>query len=324
MNRRNTSLWIGTALVAISLGVLGTCVACSGQVTGTDPDETTDSGPRVDSGSGSESDSGQDPPPPPPPSTDPRTAANVFFLGHSLVNFEMPGMTAGIASLRERDHEWAAHVGIGASLSWIYQHPENGQGEDPFTSLPSGRWDVLVMTEALDIRTHTQFSDTVGYAGRFYDLAMQGNPNTQTYFYETWHFRDEDYDWRERLDSDREIWEGVIDQVNAQKDGPDMLMVPAGTAMARLHDRVAAGQVPGLSSMEELFVDHIHLNPIGNYFVACVMYATIYRDSPVGVSAQLPNPGGEPYQAPAPETARAFQEIAWEVVSADPRAGVAR
>lgn len=252
-----------------------------------------------------------------------RSAANVFFVGHSLINFHMPAMLDDIARSAGVTHAYAAQIGNGAPLWWIWEHPEDADGEDADVELPTGRYDVLVMTELIPIAQHVQYSDTADYAGRFYDLAMESNPATQVYFYETW-YDVEDPAWRANIDADREIWLSVVDEVNATRSGRDMLLVPAGAALGALVDRIAAGEVPGLSSRRDLFVDPIHLNDIGNYFIALVQFATIYRQSPVGVTATTTNPFGGEFEAPHPEAARIMQEIAWDVVSSDPRAGIAR
>jgi hypothetical protein len=250
-----------------------------------------------------------------------RDAASVFFVGHSLINFDMPAMLDGVADSAGVDHEFGAHVGIGASLSWIWNNPTRGEGGNPHTELPSGRYDVLVMTEAIPLVDQVEYNDTVGYAGRFYDLAIEGDAGTQVYFYETWHSLDGGYDWRARIDSDRALWERVVDQVNGAKGGPDMLLVPGGSALGRLVDRIESGGVPGLSSRRDLFVDDIHLNDLGNYFIALVQFATVYRRSPVGLTAQTRDRFGAAFEAPSAELARAMQEIAWDAVRNDPRAG---
>ena len=59
--------------------------------------------------------------------------------------------------------------------------------------------------------------------------------------------------------------------------------------------------------------DDIHLSAIGIYFVSLVHFATIYRQSPIG----LP-----PLEVLGEATARTLTCIAWETVVADPRAGV--
>lgn len=253
----------------------------------------------------------------------PREAASVFFVGHSLVNFHMPAMLEDIAASMGVTHHYGAQIGVGAPLHWVWDHPEDTNGDRAQVELPSGDYDVLVLTELIPIREHVMYSDTDEYVRRFYELAMSGNPETQVYFYETW-YDVEDPAWSENIAADREVWEQVIDDVNALVSGPDILLVPGGTAMARLVERIEAGDVPGLESRFDLYVDPIHLTDIGNYFIALVQFATIYRRSPVGATATTTNEFGQPFEAPLPEAARVMQEVAWEVVSADPRAGVAR
>lgn len=257
-----------------------------------------------------------------PPPVGARSEASVFFIGHSLINHDMPAMLAGLAASAGVTHDYDSHIGNGASLSWIWNNPTTGEGLNPRTALPTGSYDTIVMTEAIPLADQMQYNDTDGYAGNFYDLAMTGDSSAQTYFYETWHSLDGAYDWRARLTSDRALWESVIDQVNAAKSGPDMLLIPAGTAMARLVDRIESGGVPGMSSRRDLFLDDIHLNDVGNYFIACVQFAAIYRRSPVGLTRTTVDRFGGAFTAPSADVARIMQEIAWDVVSNDPRAGV--
>ena len=61
----------------------------------------------------------------------------------------------------------------------------------------------------------------------------------------------------------------------------------------------------------------------GNYFVALVHYATIFRRSPVGLTTAVPREYQGRYDtAPSAEAARVMQEVAWQVVRTDPRSGV--
>lgn len=321
-----------TLLVSLVLLFAGNLLGCRGAVTSSTGGEIDppvvlmDSGPRDPMGDAAATPAGDAAVPAPDtgtltPPTGGRDAANVFFVGHSLVNFDMPAMLDGVAQSADRRHAWAAHVGIGASLSWIWNNPDRGEGENPHTALPSGRWNVLVMTEAIPLADQVMWNDTVGYAQRFHDLAMAGDGASQVYFYETWHSLDGAYDWRARIDSDRAMWDGVVRDLNARTGGR-VLMIPGGTALGRLVDRVESGGVSGLRSRRDLFVDDIHLSDVGNYFIALVQYATIYRRSPVGVTAATVDRWGNPFTAPSPEAARLMQEIAWEVVSNDPLTGV--
>ncbi|HEY8430318.1 MAG TPA: hypothetical protein VIL20_18180, partial [Sandaracinaceae bacterium] len=205
-----------------------------------------------------------------------REAASVFFVGHSLVNFDMPAMLADLAVAAGREYEYGAQVGIGAPLWWNWEHPDTADGDDAYLELPTGRYDVLVLTELIPIREHFTYSNTVEYAARFAELALDARPSTQVYVYETW-YDHEDPAFLENIANDRTIWERIADELDARVGGPEVLLVPAGTAMARLVERMEAGEVGELTSRSQLFVDAIHLNDVGNYFVALVHFATIYR-----------------------------------------------
>ena len=310
-------------LVFGSIAALGSC-----QGNPVSPDDMmTDAGsdagdPSVDSGPGSmpgtDSGPGTPPPPPPPPGTA-VNSGNVLFVGHSLINWDMPKMMAALATDADRDHSWDAQIGLGGSIQ--LQWERSAAGVNARDALATGNYDVLVMTEAIPLESHYQWSGSVEYAGNFYALAQQHRPGTRVFMYETWHETDEP-NWRGRIDTDRALWERIIDEVNAANEGPDMEMIPAGTALGQLVDRIAAGGVPGLTSRDQLFDDNIHMTDLGNYFVACVQFATIYRMSPVGLTARTVNEFDTPYDTPSPEAARLMQEVAWEVVSADARAGV--
>jgi len=133
--------------------------------------------------------------------------------------------------------------------------------------------------------------------------------------------------WRAETVNWRPQWETVVNQINATYTGPDMFMIPAGTAMVALYDQIEGGSVYGLTSLMQIFKDQIHMNDIGNYFVALVHYATIYKRSPVGLTNETfdrnddPFQDGDPFEAPHPDTARDMQKIVWEVVRNDPYSG---
>jgi hypothetical protein len=248
------------------------------------------------------------------------------MVGHSLVNFDMPRMLSVLADDAGHTHSSGAQVLIGANLQWNWMHSADSAFEAR-VELPTGHWNTLVLTEAVPLDNHLTWSDTFLYAGNFHALALTANAQTQTYIYETWHCihsgtptgcdwdDHDDIAWRQRLTLDLPKWRSIADHLNANFVGPPVRLVPAGQALALLHDRIAAGQVPGYTHVFQLFVDSIHLNSAGNYFIALVMYATLYERSPEGLTYEITNPFGTPYVLPPPATAAAMQRVAWEAVS---------
>ena len=257
----------------------------------------------------------------PDPGT-PLTSANVFFLGHSLQGWHAAAMIANFSSHAGVTYSYKSAIGNGASLSWQWEHPGSAEGHNPRVTLAAEPFDVLVLTEAIPLATQIQWGDSAGNAGRFLALAYEQNPNVQAYLYETWHSLTVD-DWRAQLDTDRALWASIVTSVNATHAGRDMLLVPGGRAMAALYDRIEAGGLPGITSIQDLFADDIHLTDTGWYFIAMVQYATIFRRSPVGLPAATTNRFGQAISPPPAGAVPVMQEIAWQVVLSDPLAGVA-
>ncbi|MCK6550885.1 hypothetical protein L6R52_33920 [Myxococcota bacterium] len=291
-----------------------------------------------------------------------RTRARPYFIGHSLVNHDMPAMVQDIARGLGMDHVYDVQVKNGTVLrvAWDEVNPPGegraADGEDgrPNTglrlpgvarnALPTGQFDVVVMTELGPIDNHVTWNCTAAYALEFYNLAVRANPETQVYYYETWGFHT-DADYQGFIARSREvIYEYVIDGVNnpsvpprrpagngncphpsppaTREPGKPMLMIPAGRGMALLDAAIQAGTVPGITSRSQLFRDQIHLTDLGNYFVALVQYATIYGRDPAGATNAPIGEYQRPFQEVAPATAARLAEIAWEAVRTEPRSGV--
>lgn len=265
----------------------------------------------------------------PEPNTDtgatapPALGGRVFFLGHSLQGWQAPAMMTDFAAAQGLTYEFRAAIGIGANLAWQWTHPDRAEGDNPRVTLAGEPFEVLVMTEAIPLADQLEWAESATNASNFLRLALEQNPNVRSYLYETWDHLTVD-DWRGQLDSDRALWNRIVDDVNETHSGPDMLLIPGGRAMAALYDAIAAGDVPGVSDHRQLFVDDIHLTDIGWYFIACVQYATIYRRSPVGVPAATTDRFGQPIAPPPAGAAPVLQRIAWDVVRTDDRAGVAQ
>jgi hypothetical protein len=250
----------------------------------------------------------------------------VLFIGHSLVSPDIPKMLTDIARVEKLGGKIDYQIINGAPLRVNWDDSSTAEGIDGRVALASGGYDVVIITESIPLKDQIEWNDTKGYALRWYELAVSANPKARVYMYETWHSRDsgaDDTAWRKRLDQDLAAWEGIVDSVNsARKPGaPEMLVVPAGQGLARLHDEVAAGRVPELAAMSDLFSDDIHLNDVGKYFIAMIQYAAIYQKSPEGLPRALRGQWG-PFKAPTQALATKMQQVAWEVVRGYARSGV--
>lgn len=281
----------------------------------------------------------------------------VVWLGHSLLS-DIPDMVVALArATKGLDMTFKEHNIPGAPLRWQWDEETRGAktyepqfGMNANKAIKTGEYDTLVMVDSVPRGGRKMMDETIDYAGRYLALVQEHRPEDgRTFFYEPWHCVDTGtekgcpYDkdnpnsgltWRERLDADARMWAEIVEAVNKAHPGRVPLrMVPVGTALGRLADAIAKGEVPGLKGFRDLFQDDIHLNPTGKYFVACVHYATLYGRSPEGLPQAVVSRWGKTWwgvelwdksrwEAPDPKAVKVMQRIAWETVAGHPQSGV--
>lgn len=254
----------------------------------------------------------------------------VLMVGHSLFGKTGPTMLERALQAGGRVGTVQAQIINGAPLRYNWDQSASAEGVDARAELPKGGTTHLILTEAIPLDNHIKWSETGVYAQAFGSLAMAANPDVQIYVQETWHSLKSgtgeavEYDekagtpWRDRLDQDLPVWEKVVAEVaaNMGSNGANVALIPAGQAMARLYDEIAAGKVPALPGISALFDDDIHLNHTGHYFVAMVQYAVLTGQQPLGLPVDFKDKYGVPFDLPSAELARTLQQIAWDAVVA--------
>jgi len=112
-----------------------------------------------------------------------------------------------------------------------------------------------------------------------------------------------------------------VRSVNAKLGKDVVRLVPAGSAVLVLREKVAKGEVPGVAKQSQLFSDPLGhpTEPIRALNSYC-HFAVIYGRSPVG----LPVPKGLQRASEAPRLNALLQQIAWEAVQSHPLAGIPR
>lgn len=242
--------------------------------------------------------------------------ADILMVGHSLFGGNLPLLTE--SALREMTGPTVVQAQIinGASLAYNWDHSAEAEGVDARARLAERPVGALVLTEAIPVAGHVQWSDTAGNVARFAGLARETAPETRVYLFEGWPGRtpgaspkddpDAALPWRERLVKDLPLWEEAAGDVAT--------LIPAGQALARLEDDIAAGRVPGFSSLDDLFADDIHLNGKGQYFVAMVIAGAVSGKSPEGLPPKLTRAWVSRDAVLTEDQARALQGVAWAAV----------
>lgn len=220
----------------------------------------------------------------------------VYYVGHSLVNINIPYQVWKIQDLAEVPNFFMHHINIGASLqvNWhdtgYNPHPiwdpileeEIDRGSNHFVELLNP-YDHLVITEAVPLRNY--HTDTVvKYVSNFIELGQAGNPSIEKYLYATWEgdVADGDY-WRSTLDTLVPVWENIADETELEIGGGTVNIIPGNIAMMNLYDELQEGPIGSFTSITEFFEpDGIHLSHDGNYLIACLMSIVVYDTNPIG------------------------------------------
>ncbi len=249
--------------------------------------------------------------------------ADVVFVGHSLVGPTLPGLVESALKQLGAPSVVQAQIINGASLAYNWDNSAEAEGIDARARLADRPAEVLILTEAQPLASHIKYSSTAANVAKFTALAVETNPDTRVYVYETWPSLNSgpgvvvDGDpeagiaWRERLALDLPLWQGVVAEASALS-GHEVALIPAGQAMGRLADAIHDGKVPGIAAIQEMFVDDIHPNGKGLYFLTMLHAAAISRQTPVGLPAKLTRAWASRDAVISDDLAHVLQQIAWD------------
>lgn len=261
----------------------------------------------------------------------PQGPLNVFHLGHSLVNRDMPAM---LAQLAPPGHRYNSQLGWGTTLQAHWgdaaingfeaenAHPRFRPAQE---AVESGDYDAVILTEMVEIRASIRWYESPRYLALWAKKAIAARPDVRLFLYETWHPLDDPEGWLTRLDLDLDrYWLSRVlgPALKELPEAAQVRVIPAGQVLAAFVREVEArGGIGNVRDRTDLFqrspegtLDPIHVNDLGNYLVALVHYATLYQADPVGLPTALARADGSPAVAPEPEVARLMQEVTRSVV----------
>ena len=261
---------------------------------------------------------------------------SAYFIGNSVTDaINLNGLDA-LAESKGNTHNWGRHMIPGAPLSWIWDHPNDGFSESPYGLYPSAlgnyAWDALSLQPFDRLLDGTD--GDAAMAANYINLAKTRSTNLQVYVYSRWP-RKQTEKAPETADGWNQLWlqpsTGGYDGTNETADYFVKLtnrlrtnhtdirparMVPVGQVFHALNNKMKAGQVPGYSNIWQVYSDGIHMNGVGSYIASVTYFATLYSQTPVGLSVP------SQYGTISPDLARIIQETAWSVVSTEPLSGV--
>ncbi len=263
-----------------------------------------------------------------------RTVDRLFISGHSLTDPPLPQQLAAMAASLGSPLQWNMQSIPGSSIrtrtqgagpDHAYRHGANREGNNLHVldewrapkTVTGGPYDTLLVAEQHGVLSALTWHDTVGALRGIHDDFTQPNPTGKTWFYEAWLGLDNKNDpsrWIAYERAAAPVWRCVVSRVNeslAARGRADRIgSVPSGAALAALIERATKTNMPGVSAgntaatVARLLADDVHLTPLGSYYMASVVYATLWGRSPSGaVAADMDS-----------QAAASLQQAAWEFV----------
>jgi hypothetical protein len=286
----------------------------------------------------------------PPPQLDTKRFA---WMGNSVSDTFRCAALKPLALTHGSELIWARHMIPGAPLVDLINNPPVFT-EQPYGAYPGMltgyNWDTVSLQPfdrkfnpvGYDLEPGSDTHSIKTILDQLY--SRPGNTNTRVLIYSRWARRRETmpgsgvyapYDcpglWAQNYvynsfdltNETKEYFEPLFLKVRSQYPTKTVDLLPVGDAVLLFDSEAKAGNVPGFSSAEDLFTDGIHffdptnvnVKMVGAYLVSCVLYATLYKKTPVGL-------GYSGYTQVTASLALKLQQIAWATVNNHPYSGV--
>lgn len=257
----------------------------------------------------------------------------IYYLGNSLTDELKYDSFKELAAAGGHPIEWGRHMIPGAPIRWLWTHPKDGFTKGPFGATATAfnyPWDAVTLQPFAGM-------SELPYAVDYVKRIQEKSPQAQIFVYAQWpgkKYRDWNKMWLQDYskktypapDSSRTFYEAFLVKLRESvKTEKPILLIPVGHAMHLLNQKIQAGQVPGYKDIFELYSDGVHVSNVASYLVGCTFYATIFKQSPVGlpvVGEYAPRVHPDDHFPISAELARIIQETAWEVVATHPMTGV--
>lgn len=225
--------------------------------------------------------------------------------------------------------DWGRHMIPGSSLNFIYQNPNSGFGDQGYydEALPGKAWDIVSLQPWNE--SITTFSTT---AISMAALAYQGNPDATIVVLATSGLSLLNYtnpgDFYASFNAlgtnnsgARAYFEQAVDDLRAAYPGKTIGLIPVQHVLAELDRRLAEGEtIPEVASLDDILDATQHFNSRGRYLACLIAYATVVRQSPVGaMSGNFTS-----NHAVSAQFAAYAQQLAWDVVQAEPYAALVK
>lgn len=261
----------------------------------------------------------------------------VYHIGNSVTDsIQYKGLKV-LAASRGDSYIYGRHMIPGTPLFGLWDNQAKGFTEPPYGpsihALEAFDWDVITL-QPFDRQLEGDRESEFESCSRFIDVAMKRNPDVQLYVYQRWPKREiigkpkyDETDQSKPIDylakwlrpytgkwdgtyETRDFFDKLLAKLNQSYEGKlskQIKLVRVGDVMAEVDRMIRAGEVPALTSINDLYADSVHLTSTGKYMVGLTFYATLFDVDVRGL-------GSEGYGEIDPTLAGALQRAVMLVV----------
>lgn len=266
----------------------------------------------------------------------PAPAESLYQVGNSFTADSEPFWLDDLALANGLTFMGGAHVMCNSSLNDIASNPDASLctptgSYGPYADALAGyEWDAIALQSYRKLGATLEKEALAGKA--LIDLARNnaGNLDSAYYLYEAWghEFGDgsqsfshweEPYDPAEGVVHRRAYFEQLIEEWHGLT-GVDVRMLPAGEALFRVREAIAAGEMPGIHPvwLTAIYRDNLHLSAMGKLVAGMTVLAALTGEDPRGWVVPP-----EIYFSDTliPEQIAKLQEIVYETLVLTPNTG---
>jgi hypothetical protein len=265
-----------------------------------------------------------------------RKTLRVYHIGNSVTDtINYKGLKA-LAAQQGDEYIFGRHMMPGTPLVGLWDNQDKGFTEQPFGAsihaLKAFDWDVITLQpydRLLEGDRESEFES----CSRFIEIALARNPGLQIYIYQRWPKRPiigkpkyDGTDKCERIDyaarwkqaysgkwgntiETHDFFEKLTGRLNSafgERLRHPVRVIPVGDVMAKFDEAIIRGETSAITSVNDIYVDNVHLNETGQYLVGLTFYATMF-------DADVSEIGTQGYQGIDPNVASVIRKCVTEV-----------
>jgi len=219
----------------------------------------------------------------------------------------------------------AGHSEIYGNMNSIRQRAEGKpiNPGNPLHDLATGTVDVLAMTAT---RPWRYTESEAGACAYFSKLLLKHNPGARIFIHDYWTVSPPDRSLYPELhgwDNVRGMNLGAIKIIHLM--GAELnhrvYIIPIGTAVQVMREKIAAGELENYKSPDDLMSDSIHLSEMGRYIQACLTFCGAYRYDVRKLPGDVVGGRGSRRLKFSPHDAKVIHKVVYETVRNTPYSG---